>query len=561
MSFRIFRWVLIFALFAFFSLPRNVVAQNATPTIAILGAMPPLTDATDAENAAAVLKRDGLAVEIVTPEQVADPQYFTPARFAAFVAPHCRLFPAVAQENLLAYLHGQGRLLCIGGPAFEKYAYREGDEWKPRERLTQPLSDALAAVKAPDLPTVSPPNRVFHIGSEIAGYWLPVAMERGIGFAGSRPGRLLPADARGTETSYSPEVRARQWAYVCLRGPLRGAIWGQTPKATPPNEPTFTPISSILRRMLQSAYLAKAGAERPAYFTEDSVVIGAEFANFGAARNVSLEIEIHGDGEQEFQKVVARPKETLQDGQISGYSETFQNLPPGNYFVRATLFEENGASEDKRPVLDRLTAPFRVMETRAPIPTNGVTIRKDGFFAGGKPFAPKAARFAPAWTQAQDAAAQNRGWLSPEQYDPELIERDMTNAAKQGKNVLWISCSRPDEAAGLRDFLARCQAHHVYVVAQIRDLNPASLGSLLSAARLWQSRAVFGVELPTASPPDEVKNALTLLHKLHLKAGIARGQIPLDAASLRLLPGTAPFDFTITALPPAQPKPRKIPTK
>ena len=143
------------------------------PHIAILGELPPLTDATDAENASATLKRDGFTPEIITPEQMADANFFNPLRFAAVIVPHCRLFPAMAQANLLAYLRGQGKLLCIGGPAFERYVYREGGVWKLRERLLGPLLPALTSMKAPDLPTISPPGQVFHVGSEIAGAWLP----------------------------------------------------------------------------------------------------------------------------------------------------------------------------------------------------------------------------------------------------------------------------------------------------------------------------------------------------------------------------------------------------
>ena len=508
----------------------SAVAQTA-PRIAILGALPPLTDATDAENAAAVLKRDGFAPEILTPEQIANPQFFTPSRFAALIAPHSRLFPAMAQANLLAYLRGQGKLLCIGGPAFERYAYREGANWKLRERLTKPLPPALATVKAPDLPTISPPNQVFHVGSEIAGAWLPVARERGIGFAGTRPGRLLPADARGSETEYSPEIRKRQWGYLCLSGPMRGAIWGLNPKANPPDEPTFTPLTAILKRILAGVYIVRAGAELSSYADGQPVVIGTEFINFSASRKVAAEIEILGFGDPPFQKFISRPPETMATNKNSGYSETLQNLPPGSYLVRVTLFEENGAKEDERPVLDRLTAPFRVLppaSRNAAKPAIGMARGKSEFLRDGKPFQPKVANFAPAWTAAQTAAEKKQGWLTPEHYDPELIAQDLTSAAKQGAAVVRVLYSNPNEAPALRDFLAQCETLHLMADVALMETDAPKALNLLAIAHLTQNSAVFGVEISEklkTGRADFIQNC----HRLGLLIGTTQDSIHENA--------------------------------
>ena len=524
----------------------SAFAQSA-PRIAILGALPPLTDATDATDAAAVLKRDGFAPEIVTPEQIANPQFFTPSRFAALIVPHSRLFPAVAQPNLLAYLRGQGKLLCIGGPAFERYAYKENDVWKPRERLKKALSPALLAIKSPDLPALSPPDQVFHVGSEIAGAWLPIARERGIGFFGTRPGRLLPADGRGTETEYSPEVHKRQWAYLCLSGPMRGAVWGLNPKVNPPNEPTFTPLIAILKRILQGVYVVKAGAELPAYPLGQPAVIGAEFVNSGTPRKISAEIEIHGFSDPPFQKFITRPVETLAAGANSGYSETLQDLPAGSYLVRVTLFEENGAKEDERPVLDRLTAPFRVLPAapRNSKATLEMAKGKSGFLRDGKPFQPSAAAFAPGWVSGQSDAEKKRGWLSPEQYDPESIAQDLAIEAKRGVTVVRIVYSNPNEAPGLRDFLAQCQELHLLADVALTETDAAKALSLIAAAHLTQNPAVFGIEISeklTKNRADFIQNC----HMFGLLVGAALVPVRENAMlALKPIQGDSGLDFVL----------------
>ena len=476
-----------------------VFAQSA-PRIAILGALPPLTEATDAENAAILLKRDGFAPQIVTPEQLADPKFFNSARFAALVVPHSSLFPAVAQSNLLSYLRGQGKLLCVGGPAFERYVYCEEGAWKLRERLTKPPNPALAAIKQPNLPTLSPPDQVFHVGSEIAGAWLPVARERGMGFSGNRPGRLLPADPRGTETEYSPEVRKRQWGYLCLSGPMRGAVWGTNPKINAPNEPTFTSLSAILKRILGGVYLVKAGAEFASYVIGQPAVIGAEFINFSSARKIAAEIEIRGFGESSFQKFIAYPAETLAPGIPSGYSETLRDLPPGAYIVRVTLFDENGAKEEKRPVLDRLTAPFRVLPALNLNQKSPVSLGKGrkGFIKNGKPFNPKTQNFEPLWTNRGDGAERGQDWLAPEQYDSELIAADLadlTARAKENINVLRIGYRSLNETPALRDFLTQCSNRNLLVDIVILETDAQKAAVLVAAAQLPRHPAVFGIEV------------------------------------------------------------------
>lgn len=543
----LFKFVRCLLLSAFVLFSGLAAGAQSPPHIAILGALPPLTDSADAENAAAVLKRDGFAPEIVTPEQIANPQFFTPSRFAALIAPHCRLFPAMAQANLLAYLRGQGKLLCVGGPAFERYAYRENGVWKLRDRLSKPLAPALASVKAPDLPTISPPNQVFHIGSEIAGAWLPVARERGIGFAGDRPGRLLPADGRGSETEYSPEVRKRQWGYLILSGPMRGAIWALNPKVNPPNEPTFTPLTALLKRILQGVYLVKAGAELPCYSVNQPVGIGAEWSNFGAARKVSAEIEIRGFGDQAFQKFITRSKETLAAGGLSGYNETLQGLPTGSYLVRVTLFEENGTAEDDRPVLDRLTAPFRVLPSPDPSTKSPITIAKSGkeFLRDGKPFTPKAVDFAPAWTAGQNEIERKRGWLSAEQYDPELITQDLTAAVKSGANVLRVTYRHSDEAPALRGFLAQCQSLNLLADIVIEETDAQNLTALLEAAQITRNPAVFGIEIS-----EDFKAGRKRFTQEWRRSGLLIGRgfasfrniVPLN---LKLSPGAAGLDFLV----------------
>lgn len=54
-------------------------------------------------------------------------------------------------------------------------------------------------------------------------------------------------------------------------------------------------------------------------------------------------------------------------------------------------------------------------------------------------------------------------WLSPNFYDPTLVENDLATLAQLGVDSVRIELSHPDEARNLRDFLSRCLRHQIFV--------------------------------------------------------------------------------------------------
>ncbi len=111
-------------------------AQAMPPArIAILGALPPLTGGEDAASLAALLRKRGDDVAVLSPVQLMDVNSFSSARYQLLIVPHCDVFPALAEANLQGFLKSKGRLLCLGGPAFSRLVVSDGRAWMTRHDL------------------------------------------------------------------------------------------------------------------------------------------------------------------------------------------------------------------------------------------------------------------------------------------------------------------------------------------------------------------------------------------------------------------------------------------
>ena len=112
------------------------VHQAAPPArIAILGAMPPLTSGDDSASLAALLRKRGDDVAVLSPVQLMDVNSFSAARYQLLIVPHSDVFPALAESTLQGFLKAKGRLLCLGGPAFSRLVVSDGRAWMTRHEL------------------------------------------------------------------------------------------------------------------------------------------------------------------------------------------------------------------------------------------------------------------------------------------------------------------------------------------------------------------------------------------------------------------------------------------
>jgi hypothetical protein len=111
--------------------PAQPAGKLAAYRAAILNqpGMPVQGFATPAAAFRRALTAEGVPLESLTAEQLADPAQFNADRFDMLIVPTGATFPLRARRALVSFLMRGGDLLCTGGYAFDDLVLREGGSW------------------------------------------------------------------------------------------------------------------------------------------------------------------------------------------------------------------------------------------------------------------------------------------------------------------------------------------------------------------------------------------------------------------------------------------------
>src|ERR1035437_8785941 len=204
--------------------------------------------------------------------------------------------------------------------------------------------------------------------------------------------------------------------------------------------------------------------------------------------------------------VVAQPAValTLTAGEQRNVPLNIASLPNGDYTLNFRLMIGNQE-------VDRLDSPVRVLNpilTRQP--DQKVRIVNGAFSAGGRHIFLRGVNYWPRFIAGTDAGSFNgRSWLEAGQYDPDLVEADLTEIAALHFNLLNIQFNDfegfwAQEGRALIDFLERCRNHGIWVQVSLRTTSTnaayagqmsSTLESYLQAAYLPGNDRVFAYDL------------------------------------------------------------------
>ena len=290
----------------------------------------------------------------------------------------------------------------------------------------------------------------------------------------------MSIDPRG-DAAYSQYGQNKQWLYLCLSGPMAGAMWGGTAHAQVPGSPTFAPLGPVIHRMMAGAYLAHAGADRACYFADEPVTVGAEAALYRReAGAVSAEVEIRALGNtpqiqnNTFPLSLSFAQDENWGGLRGGQVTNLGILPPGEYLAQIQLLAArpdvsgSGTPDAEESILDTIEAPFRVLPRAKPRPaTAGVRVLEGEFVLNGKPWRPVGVNYWPLWVAGDEDAGHLSQWLAPDQYDPVLVEADLARCERLGVNLVSIQYRQPNQAPALNDFLAEDAGTIAFVLTSL----------------------------------------------------------------------------------------------
>jgi len=324
----------------------------------------------------------------------------------------------------------------------------------------------------------------------------PIRRSRGLGSAGARPGRWAPLLYAYDRASHLRGAAAS--TYVSLAGPFRNATWTQI----------GIPDSAYLRRHLDALgpmladvagrvsagfWLTKAGADRFSYFEDEPVSVAAYVSNF-TDRPLTLRCGF----------VIRRWSEEIVSGsaeaQVGARSTArvaapWQAAPlkPGRYLV-IVMLRQDGEQ------VDRIEHEFLVTEPPSGSPAETVSVSEGEFRLDGEQWNPHGINYWPSYATALEPFAYWLHWLSPGQYDPEVVGRDLSALEMLGANMVSIQYHSPDQAPALNDFLRQAWGNGIRVNiflpgAHPLDINEARFTELIKAARLAGNPAVFAYDI------------------------------------------------------------------
>ncbi|MHB1458861.1 MAG: glycoside hydrolase 5 family protein, partial [Armatimonadota bacterium] len=345
----------------------------------------------------------------------------------------------------------------------------------------------------------------------------PISRAPGFGSDALRKWRFIPvAEALGKDGEYKGTA-----AHLMLNttGDYAGSVWGAigfNQDYLEKNSKECVNLAvSMLKRISNGVFLANAGSEHFAYaFTNktgdlrgdnDIPAFGGYILNLDdKGFEAKLRIDVYSGKDKiishEFSADVSAVNLKSPQHFVTGNTQ----LPPGEYRVETSLMNDE-------TVADRISHTFNVVQYED-LAEDAVISQKDGdFYLDGKKWYPLGINYWPRFSAALETKDMYEiHWLASEQYDPEMIEKDLELMKKLRMNTVSIQYTNIIQARPLMDFMARAEKHGIKVHLFIEGLHPLRYsmwggptdrsfmetgGGLIKAAHLAQSPAFFAYDL------------------------------------------------------------------
>lgn len=365
----------------------------------------------------------------------------------------------------------------------------------------------------PPIETVAPPYKLYEV-TALAGLRpspgqavLPVPADlraartlaphprpQGTGFRKQRRWRFIPlldaVDGDGRVCGHA--------ASLLLAGatPAQGGVVGSVPVQDPAffeQAAALDWLAALVRRMDQGLFLFEGGAAWYASFGGERMPVGAVVSNRGrtpASCEVTASVAA-ADGAVLWQN--AFPVEVAPGA--SAAVEALWDVPPaGGPPLRVTVeLRQSGA------VVDRLSHEVRLW--KPPAAPHFVTAEAGEFRLDGKPWFAHGVNYMPSSGIGIEDSDYFEYWLDPQPYDPDVIERDLTDIAAMGFNLVSVfQYHRSMPSRNLLDLLDRCAAHGLRVNLSLRPGTPMEfpwdlVREMIQTGRLAENDTVIAYDL------------------------------------------------------------------
>ncbi len=252
---------------------------------------------------------------------------------------------------------------------------------------------------------------------------------------------------------------------------------------------------TLVRRLLDGVFLYEGGAAWYASFGRERVPIGAQVMNRGR-QPAKLEVRLRVAAPDMTVVWKRSHSLTAPPGAVLRVEDAWDAPDPGGHSAKYLVTCE---LRRQGRIVDRLEHQFRLV---APPARPAFVSRKDGGFRlNGKPWFVHGVNYMPSSGIALELSGNFEFWLDPAPYDPEIVERDLSDIERIGFNVVSVfQYHRSMKSRNLLDLLERCREHGLKVNLSLRPGTPLDfhwddVKEMIVAARLPENDTVFAYDL------------------------------------------------------------------
>jgi len=403
-----------------------------------------------------LLSDAGYSITTVTPEALAPAVQGSNVLLAI---PSLESLPFDTYEAVIAHVTAGGGLMASGGQPFRDALYlTSGGTWLDYAAYLQATGSPppQGSFKAPYISTLSPATQQY---LDSSGLYRPVPRYRGIFAPGESRYRVI-----GDLLAPAATIHTNSGSYYSGLQPIGGAgaqiIWLPWPQLS---DPLRGELVAALAASAMRLSLLSAGTNQPLWLPGEDINGVVSVAYYGSSPvTASIEWSIAGPAGVMPQPAIAVPLTAWppQDtGSAARVPIDLGQLPTGDYTLTVRLMM--GSQE-----LDHIDSPVRVLNPVATRqPDQKIRVVNGSFMMGGQHFFPRGVNYWPRYVAgSEDDLFIFSGWLNSNEYDPDIIEADLTEIAALGFNVVNIEYEGlwGDQGREVADFLERCRNHGLW---------------------------------------------------------------------------------------------------
>jgi uncharacterized protein (TIGR03437 family) len=444
-----------------------------------------------------LLSDAGYTVTTVSPVDLSSTPPTDPSVMLA--VPSLASLPVDAFNAIYAFVNIGGNLMASGGHPFSDPLYlTSGGVWLDaaayQQTIGSPPPGGTFTPLSLYIETLWPWWEQY---TNSSGLLVPITRGRGLSAQNDGSGRfrvigdLLSPSA----TLLLPIETVRGMGFVNGQGLIVWLPWPQL------FEPQRSQLVAALHSANNGVYLSNAGPLQILWLPGEDITGSAYVLNDTTSTiNAAVQWSISGSAGVISQALVPV---TVAPSTYSQIPLDLGQLSNGDYKLTCTL--TLGGQQ-----LDQLDSTVRVLDpTVTRQPDQKIHVVNGAFYAGTKRVFLQGVNYWPRNAGGLPGFESGTSWLDPDNYDPDLVEADLTEIASLNFNLVNIQYIdlQPNwqpQARSLIDFLERCRNHgiwvRIYLPATLADnaiagtIN-AQLGAYLDAAYLPGNDRVFAYEL------------------------------------------------------------------